>query len=281
MSEIQDIINNSLKISSNLIYDKAHELCKNGIMDVECCWYHSIWQYLRLLNVVSSPTWHDEFYSKELNESFKDKERINILISGTADYSILIYITEIIKKLNIKDINIYVLDSCKTPLYCCQWYADRNNIIIHTINEDILKYNNYNFFDVICTDAFLTRFSKTEASKVIINWEKLLKTNGKIITTIRIHEDNELYVSEYKQEIKDFVTKVKLSTQKNQEFIKFSPDKMAAMAEIYAIKMKSNDLGDENAILSLFNEFKTRYRIKTVTGELKETKYLELVAEKL
>ena len=42
--------------------------------------------------------------------------------------------------------------------------------------------------------------------------------------------------------------------------------------------MKSSNLGDENDILNLFSNLNTSYNISTVQGELKETKYIELVA---
>ena len=278
MSENEEIINNSLKISANLMYDKANELCENEIFDSNCTWYHSVWQYLRLLNVVSTPVWHDEFYTKELFESLDSG--YNILISGTADYSMLVYVAEAIKKLNLRDTKIYVLDSCKTPLYCCKWYAEKNNLIINTVNENILKYEKNNFFDVICTDAFLTRFDKKIVPEVIEKWRNLLKNDGKIITTVRIHDKNDSDSSNKEETINHFINNVKLKTVENKKYIKFSPEQMADLAENYIRKMKSNNLGDEKDILNLFEKFSTKYNIKTVKGELKQTKYLELVAKK-
>jgi len=278
MCKIEKTINNYLKISANLMYDKANELCGNEIFDNDCAWYHSAWQYLRLLNVVSTPVWHDEFYTKELQNSLDSG--YNILISGTADYTMLVYVSEAIKKLNLKDTNIYVLDSCKSPLFCCKWYAEKTNIIINTVNEDILKYENEKFFDVICTDAFLTRFDKITVPKVIDKWRKLLKKDGKIITTVRIHDKNDLDSSNKEEAINHFIDTVRLKTVENQKYIKFSPEQMVNLAENYIKKMKSNNLGDEKDILNFFDKFSTKYNIKTVKGELKQTKYIELVAKK-
>lgn len=278
MCKIEKTINNYLKISANLMYDKANKLCGNEIFDNDCAWYHSAWQYLRLLNVVSTPVWHDEFYTKELQKSLDSG--YNILISGTADYTMLVYVSEAIKKLNLKDTNIYVLDSCKSPLFCCKWYAEKTNIIINTVNEDILKYVNEKFFDVICTDAFLTRFDKITVPKVIDKWKKLLKKDGKIITTVRIHDKNDLDSSNKEKAINHFIDTVRLKTVENQKYIKFSPEQMVNLAENYIKKMKSNNLGDEKDILNFFDKFSTKYNIKTVKGELKQTKYIELVAKK-
>ena len=80
--------------------------------------------------------------------------------------------------------------------------------------------------------------------------------------------------------INHFINNVKLKTVENKKYIKFSPEQMADLAENYIRKMKSNNLGDEKDILNLFEKFSTKYNIKTVKGELKQTKYLELVAKK-
>lgn len=281
MDSIKNVLDDYLKISANNMYDKAHQLCKNGIVGKDCSWYHATWQYLRLLNVVSSPTWHDSFYTNEITSALKNKKQPIILISGTADYTMLAYVIECIKKLDINDSKIYVLDTCNTPLYFCKWYAEKNKYTINTINEDILKYKNENFFDIICTDAFLTRFNKTIVPKVIDKWKTLLKTKGKIITTIRVHDDNDLNHMEEEEAILQFCDKVKGLTTKYKEYIKFSPEEMYKIAENYARKMKSNNLGDREAILEYFNEFKNVYRFNTIPVELKETEYIELVAEKI
>lgn len=117
--------------------------------------------------------------------------------------------------------------------------------------------------------------------KVIEKWKTLLKTNGKIITTIRIHDDNDLNHTEEEKAILQFCDKVKSLTTKYKEYIKFSPEEMYKIAENYARKMKSNNLGDRKAILEYFNEFKNVYRFNTIPVELKETEYIELVAEKI
>ena len=277
--DMNDKIEAYLKKSANIAYDVANKLCKNGIVDTKCLWYHSVWQYLRLLNVVSSPTWHDEFYNKELLNALNNKLEANILISGTADYSMLAYVIDVSKKSNAKKTNIYVLDTCNTPLYLCEWYAKNNNVVINTINQNIMLYENKNFYDIICTDAFLTRFSKDMVSKVISKWSTLLKKNGKIITTIRVHYDNESKITN--DEINNFVDKVKYIAEKNKEYIKLKPIEIAKLTENYARKMKSNNIGNEKDIINFFNSFNIHYNIKILCGELRESKYIELVAEKI
>ena len=88
-----------------------------------CRWYHSVWQYLRILDCVSSPQWHQSFYEKEIVASLAScKTHISILISGTADYSLLYLIVNVIKKYKSpeQNVSIDVVDLCETPLQICK-----------------------------------------------------------------------------------------------------------------------------------------------------------------
>lgn len=265
-----------LRKSANILYDVANDNCKNGIVDKNCVWYHSIWQYLRMMDVVSSPTWHSDFYSEQLSKALKNEGINNILISGTADYSMLAYVIKCVKEMKIKA-NVYVLDTCKTPLIACEWLAKMEDIEITCINENILDYCNNNFFDIICTDAFLTRFSNEDAKLVINKWYNLLRINGKIITTIRIHDTNE---TNNHSNIENFIDKIKNNYEYYKNDIKIPLDELIKKAELYVNNMKSNNLGNENCILSKFERFIIDYNIRKVVGELLETKYIEIVAQK-
>ncbi len=268
-----------LKDSADKVCNFSIKNCKHGIMakDCDCTWYHSVWQYLRLLGLVSTPSWHDQFFKKELCNAINNKKSVNVLISGTADYSMLAYVIYACKVANI-DYNIDVLDTCPTPLYACEWYSQINNFKINKIQENILKYSPNKKYDLICTDAFLTRFDKNTAQEVVNKWSKLLNQNGKIITTIRIHTKDE-NIKGYEENLQEeFSNKAKERTKVFQKYIQYSPGQIKQMAYKYITNMKSSNLGDENDILNFFSNLNTSYNISTVQGELKETKYIELVA---
>ena len=183
----------SLKESCNLIYDFANNHCKNGDGDDNCVWYHSIWQYYRMLNVVANPTWHNEF------------------------------------------------------------------------------------FDVICTDAFLTRFSDNDSNLVIDKWYKLLKKEGKIITTVRIHDSD---TKNTPNAMEKYIQKIKKEYNKYEKYIGISCDKLMEKTEEWLNKKKSNNIGDKEKILNKFKKFDVEYNVRKVSGELSETEYIELVATK-
>ena len=127
-------------------------MCKGSQMCAEdCSWYHRIWQYLRIFDVASTPTWHYQFYIDSLQRLFAMRKNIKILISGTADYSMLAHLLYAFSKLDRED-EITVLDLCQTPLVLCEWYASQEGKKIKTIQQDILKFNKQEYFDLIITD---------------------------------------------------------------------------------------------------------------------------------
>jgi len=43
--------------------------CVGGYLSgSSCSWYHSAWQYLRLIDMVSTPSWHGNFYADQLTK---------------------------------------------------------------------------------------------------------------------------------------------------------------------------------------------------------------------
>src|SRR6266550_1459365 len=57
-----------------------------------CAWYHRSWQYLRLLGLVSNPSWHTDFFVDELRRAFAGREHVEVLVSGCADYSMFAHV---------------------------------------------------------------------------------------------------------------------------------------------------------------------------------------------
>ncbi len=51
----------------------AQTLCRGAYVSPEdCSWYHGFWQYLRIFDLVSTPTWHSTFYLSELDRVHSD-----------------------------------------------------------------------------------------------------------------------------------------------------------------------------------------------------------------
>lgn len=270
-----------LEESCDLNYKIAKENCKNGIMsNGDCCWYHSVWQYLRLIDKVSSPQWHTDFYRKAFNKIQKDD--IKVLISGTADYSLLALIYTFAIE-NDKKVDIYVLDTCKTPLKICEWFAEKHNFTIKVINSSIMNLEEKQLnFDLICTDAFLTRFKSEDAKKIIKIWYNCLNDNGIVATTVRVsHDSSNTEVTELKQQyIIDAINKFD-----KKENITLSKEEFKKMVSLYVENMKSNAIGNKEEVDNYFKESgfyinEEISQINITSGEYEETKYYEILVQK-
>jgi len=265
--------------SANLTYNASVDLCRgNHINDNDCSWYHGVWQYLRLFDMVSTPSWHDSFYKQAFKDIRKRTYQPRILISGAADYSMLAYASFKLESGN----PIHIVDLCQTPLFACQWFADRHNIKVKTWNMNLftLPSEVKEKFDVICCDAFLTRFNDSEVHQVLKVWSDLLSQNGEIITTVRLYNapytDKNHLLDEYKNRAFKSAKIWEKDLNKNAENI-------SGLAEVYINKMTSIPKGNKEDILRLFSQ--NGFVVKSactvdVQGELSPVSYLQIIAVK-
>jgi SAM-dependent methyltransferase len=269
-----------LVLTADLINGIAPVMCSSDHVDrTGCNWYHGTWQYLRLLQMVSTPTWHHDFYLGHLTAALETGQVANALITGTADYSMLAYLIEAsrvsghLPKLN-------VLDLCATPLFACRWYATRSGLSINTYEADIKDFSESarGTFDLICTDAFLTRFRRDSFESVVSAWRRLLRVNGVLVTTVRIHERSES-VRNQETAIRDFRDRASARAKRWEVFLRKSSAEIGELAEVYARRMTSQVVSDEQEVIALLTHCNlrvTNYELGTVPGELAPTIYLRL-----
>lgn len=271
--------------SAHMMSEAALVLCSYDHMNLEgCYWYHSVWQWLRLLNMVSTPSWHHEFYTNQLYEILKDKNNQNILISGTADYSSLAYTIKASEEANCSNNKFEVLDLCETPLFACKWYAKIKGVNLNTMKKSIFELDNENKYDLICTDAFLTRFSKQQISDILKIWKTALRKNGKVLTTVRVYDEKYNHIDvPHNEKVAEFKQNAYARAVKWHN-INISPLTLSMRAEEYAKTMKSNKIGTQEEILKSFEDIGLRIihlEEVEVSGELYLSKYLRIVAERV
>lgn len=249
----------------------------------DCSWYHSVWQYLRVFDLVSTPTWHPNFYIPQLKLASTVYENPKILISGTADYSTLAHVLFAFNANNV-NFDITVLDLCQTPLIMCQWYAKQSKYQIKTLQADILTCDFGHLFDIIVTDAFLTRFPPLERKQVITRWFNILREKGRVITTVRINDINSPdKIIARPDQVEVFCSKVLQQAQRWQGLFPISPTEITEKARKYAENMISHSIHSLEEIKTDFMQvgfdlfFSEAVQVK---GEMIPTEYLELTAVK-
>jgi len=270
--------------SAPLMKMLSEVLCRGSYLDQEgCAWYHGSWQYLRILDLVSTPTWHSDFYKRALNpdSSVSSNTTPRILVSGAADYSMTAHIIWAYENVNAK-CHITVLDLCQTPLWLNKWYATGKDFDTDIICSDILQYSPSIKFDYVVTDAFLTRFENGVKVAVLDKWNDSLTARGKIVTTVRI-DDAPSPVKATPHEASIFSEKVGELANRWQEFISVSPEELSSVGKVYAEKMLSYPFRNLEEVKKLFVQCGftlTDIEENLVKGEMKSTRYAEIVARK-
>jgi hypothetical protein len=276
-----------LLLSAEQIAAAAPMTCveHNGILE-HCDWYHGVWQYLRLFNMVPSPRWHHRFYLESLREALADRHR-KVLIAGAADYSVLAYVFYTLRAAAPREQPaVDIADLCATPLNACRWYANRTGNPVRVIQTDfcdpkpkLLRQRNY---DLIVADSLLNGFSLEKSRLLLRGWHRILAPGGQIITTVRLHSADRPFEGVF-DEVSDFAARARDCARQWRPYLRVSVDDIAADARIYAQRITSVDLGDREALVNLFEENGFDVNSATVadvSAEVCQTQYLRIVAAK-
>jgi len=153
-----------------------------------CAWYHGSWQFLRLLDLVSTPAAHAAHYQSQLEAISQDPGFKNILISGSADFSMVKTIHESLSHRG-KAIRMTVADICSTPLKVCEHYAAEAGIRITPLQQDILEGLPPASFDAIFTHSFMGYFDDSTRPALIRQWARALRKGGRLVTVQRVRDN--------------------------------------------------------------------------------------------
>lgn len=263
-------------------HEMAAVLCQGDhVCPEDCSWYHGVWQYLRIFNMVSTPTWHTKFYLDALQRLAARDQEVSILISGTADYSMLAHVLWAFRS-SAKRPRVTVLDLCETPLFLCKWYGKTVGERIETVARDIMSYSPERPFDAIVTDAFLTRFSPVERPDVARHWHDILRPGGEIITTIRIEPGlSRAFIQATPEQADAFRRRALQEARRWHGFLAHPPEYIANRAQRYAERMTSYSMpseGEARALLESVGFVVSEIQTVEVPGEMAGTKYVEVVA---
>ena len=172
--------------SAPLAWHLAPQLCrKDSATGENCAWYHRFWQILRLMGLGGSPAIHAEFYRSALGAASSDGNKLRILISGAADYSMLAHVLAALGARNPSP-EITVVDICETPLWLNRWYAARASCQIETHSSDISEFEAARPFDAICTHSFFGQIPEDKRPGLLSAWQRLLRPGGVAITADRV-----------------------------------------------------------------------------------------------
>ncbi|PJC66228.1 hypothetical protein CO018_03005 [Candidatus Beckwithbacteria bacterium CG_4_9_14_0_2_um_filter_47_11] len=240
---IRDKMVHWYEVSAGLVFNK--HTCVQGWKDFTsstaegCADYHAVFSLLDLMGMVSSPWAHEDFYKGALWTASHDRQGARVLISGLATPSM----ADIVLEATNPEAKIDVLDVCPTPLLTCQKVFKPEQVErMKFIQRDALVFDGEGVqYDAITTDAFLTRFPEEGRLKVLRKWVKMLKPDGRAVTTWRIGgkqgqkgygdaDDQRIFMENLEKRVRDWG--IPMSTFSEMQTI-------FGLAKAYAEKMHS------------------------------------------
>ena len=172
--------------SAPLAWAIAPRLCPGDPQSPSACvWYHRVWQYLRLLGVITSIRTNSAFLTRTFDGLALSHPRV--LVSGSADYAMLAHLWHAYAG---RPLDVTVVDLCPTALYLNEWYAGRLGFRLSTVHSDALEHMTNRPYDLVCTHNFVGRFDAAARRQLLARWAMLLRPGGVIVTTQRIRPNH-------------------------------------------------------------------------------------------
>lgn len=157
----------------------------DALCEAACRDYHGMWQYFRLIGLISTIGSNSDFFVDTLQGLAHPERGRRVLISATADYGMLAHVLHAFRQAGVRP-EITVLDRCPTPLALNRWYAAREGIEIRCWQGSIADFHADEAFDVVCTHSFLGRLSDELRDATMRTWLRVLRPGGHVVTAARV-----------------------------------------------------------------------------------------------
>jgi SAM-dependent methyltransferase len=178
-------IDEPLRVSAPLNFRAAHELCERKADLNDCYAYHALWQYLRLAGIARALRVDGPLYV-DAAERFARAGRLDrVLISGTADYSMLAHLAHGAARAG-RAVAFDVLDRCDTTLNINRWYADQRGLQVRIIKDDVLAFQPDRQYDLICSHSFLFWHAPSDRPRLFQRWQSWLVPGGHLCFSNRV-----------------------------------------------------------------------------------------------
>jgi SAM-dependent methyltransferase len=217
---------------------------------------------LRLLGLNTTPEHHAAFFRDGLREL---PAAPRVLISGTADYSLLARLLPAFDERGMRA-SVTVVDRCETALMLNRWYAEKLGIEIATTRSDALDYAETSGFDLVCTHSFLGQFDAQRRLQLLAAWRRMLKPGGLLLTINRLRPGAGAdWLGYSAQQAALLADNVRERVALAGGLIGATADDLAAAALRYARNMGAWPLRSEDEIRSLCEA--SGFRVEQLTSQ--------------
>jgi SAM-dependent methyltransferase len=222
-----------------------------------CAWNHGLWQYLRILGLITTPDDQGAFYDAAFGAAAdrvaadKGGRVPRVLVSGAADYGMLAEVLPAFRRRGIEP-DVTVSDLCETPLMLNRWYAERQGARIATRRSDAVEFRDDKPYDVVCTHSFLGQFTPERRPKLIENWRRLLRPGGTVITVNRIRPPSDDTSQRFSQDRAERFRDLVLQAAAAAGGLGLDPESLARDAQTYASRSGWNPVRSKEEVVALF-----------------------------
>jgi SAM-dependent methyltransferase len=152
-------------------YRLAQQFCDR------CRTYHAIWPYRRLARVVATADASAPGFESTLDALFKTGKR-KVLIAGAADTGLLALTA---RTGAAYDVEITVLDRCRTPLELCRQFAERWSLTSRTLHQDLTGLDLAAEFDIVFANSVLMFIAPDLRVDVLRRLGRALRPDGRLV----------------------------------------------------------------------------------------------------
>jgi len=217
-----------------------------------------------------------------------------VLISGLADYEMLRVVLEALEdsggQRRREPHLVRVLDACNTPIRVTQWYIERNK----PSNTRIVAAPGFaqdtklpeGSYDLVITDAFLSKMNYADQDAVISEWNRILKPGGEVLTTIKLNTDSLVFAvratpEEAEKYAEKAASKVRSRADLDPTLTRYpiTPEEMRKLAREYALKNVSYPLMAQG-LPTRFPGFDVEVVATRQVEEYSISSYAQLIATK-
>jgi hypothetical protein len=162
--------------SAPVAFDMAMTCCPHG---GTCQAYHAVWQYLRIADLARWVRMDGPLYVAPAERMAGAGRLRRVLISATADYSMLAHLAHGARKGGAEPA-FDIVDRCPSALQLNEWYAAKMGLRVRTICSDVLRYEGDQPYDLICTHSFLQWLPVEDRPRLFHRWRSQLARHGRV-----------------------------------------------------------------------------------------------------
>ncbi len=241
-------------LSAPLAWEQAPKLCYHDDDGRRpCADYHRLWQYLPLFGVSQSIRTDTGFLLDAFRRLVKEEGARRVLVSGTADYAMLMHVLKAFE-LEAVEPEVIVVDRCATPIMLNRWFAERTGATIQSTEADVLSYRPERPVDIVCTHTFLGWFSPADKRRLIRSWHDMLVPGGTVITTCRLFPglDEQTPMRFDQEEARSFRERIRAAAEAFAAPLPASLEELSQTAESHTQSFVRYPIASRESLMELF-----------------------------